>query len=183
MFPRECCGGGRTRSYSASCLSIRLTRPRVWSLLFIGAETLVISQFSYNAVLRGRGLSWLFACSLPVRAGRGGQCAVLLPLGKEKNGYGVFVRKLPSSVAALLPSIAVSSSGVRPLVLRRWRDSDWSDQGLSVPKRMWSEPCVRTIWTNFSLERKLLSGVLLRQVQCRAIHLVFQLAGHILRHT
>ena len=85
---------------------------------------------------------------------------MLLPLWKEKNGYGVFVRKLPSSVAALLPSIAVSSSGVRPLVLRRWRDSDWSDQGLSVPKRMWSEPCVRTIWTNFSLERKLLSGVL-----------------------
>lgn len=55
VFPRECCGGGRTRSYSASCLSIRLTRPRVWSLLFIGAETLVISQFSYNAVPRGRG--------------------------------------------------------------------------------------------------------------------------------
>lgn len=51
---------------------------------------------------------------------------------------------------------------VRPLVLRRWRDSDWSDQGLSVPKRMWSEPCVRTIWTNFSLERKLLSGVLFK---------------------
>lgn len=160
MFPRECCGGGRTRSYSASCLSIRLTRPRVWSLLFIGAETLVISQFSYNAVLRGRGLSRFS----PVRCQfvRGGQCAVLLPLGKEKNGYGVFVRKLPSSVAALLPSIAVSSSGVRPLVLRRWRDSDWSDQGLSVPKRMWSEPCVQTIWTNFSLERKLLSGVLFK---------------------
>lgn len=66
---------------------------------------------------------------------------MLLPLGKEKNGYGVFVRKLPSSVAALPPSMAVSSSGVRPLVLRRWRDSDWSDQGLSVPKRMWSQPC------------------------------------------
>ena len=78
------------------------------------------------------------------------------------DGYGVFVRKLPSSVAALPPSMAVSSSGVRPLVLRRWRDSDWSDQGLSVPKRMWSEPCVRTIWTNFSLERKLLSGVLFK---------------------
>lgn len=88
------------------------------------------------------------------------RCAVAL--GKEKNGYGVFVRKLPSSVAALPPSMAVSSSGVRPLVLRRWRDSDWSDQGLSVPKRMWSEPCVRTIWTNFSLERKLLSGVLFK---------------------
>lgn len=55
VFPRECCGGGRTRSYSASCLSIRLTRPRVWSLLFIGAETLVISQFSYNAVPHGGG--------------------------------------------------------------------------------------------------------------------------------
>lgn len=63
VFPRECCGGGRTRSYSASCLSIRLTRPRVWSLLFMGAETLVISQFSYNAVPRGRGLS----CFSPVR--------------------------------------------------------------------------------------------------------------------
>ena len=47
VFPRKCCGDGRTRSYSASCLSIRLTRPRVWSLLFMGAETLVISQFSY----------------------------------------------------------------------------------------------------------------------------------------
>lgn len=87
VFPRECCGGGRTRSYSASCLSIRLTRPRVWSLLFIGAETLVISQFSYNAVPHGRGLSSFS----PVRCQfvRGGQCAALLPLGgKKKNGAG-----------------------------------------------------------------------------------------------
>lgn len=66
---------------------------------------------------------------------------MLLPLGKEKNGYGVFVRKLPSSVAALLPSIAVSSSGVRPLVLRRWRDSDWSDQGLSVQRECGQSMC------------------------------------------
>lgn len=79
VFPRECCGGGRTRSYSASCLSIRLTRPRVWSLLFIGAETLVISQFSYNAVLRGRGLSRFspVRCQF-VRAGWAMRCAVAL---------------------------------------------------------------------------------------------------------
>ena len=102
----------------------------------------------------------LFRLFVASSCGRGGQCAVLLPLGKGRKMVMVYlVRKLPSRVAALLPSIAVSSSGVRPLVLRRWRDSDWSDQGLSVPKRMWSQPCVRTIWTNFSLERKLLSGV------------------------
>lgn len=84
VFPRECCGGGRTRSYSASCLSIRLTRPRVWSLLFIGAETLVISQFSYNAVLRGRGLSRFspVRCQF-VRAGRAMRCAVALGEGEK----------------------------------------------------------------------------------------------------
>ena len=84
MFPRECCGGGRTRSYSASCLSIRLTRPRVWSLLFMGAETLVISQFSYNAVLRGRGLSRFspVRCQF-VRAGRAMRCAVALGEGEK----------------------------------------------------------------------------------------------------
>ena len=67
------------------------------------------------------------------------RCAVAL--GEGENGYGVFVRKLPSSVAALLPSIAVSSSGVRPLVLRRWRDSDWSDQGLSVQRECGQSMC------------------------------------------
>ncbi len=87
VFPRECCGGGRTRSYSASCLSIRLTRPRVWSLLFIGAETLVISQFSYNAVPRGRGLSRL--SPVHCRFVWGGQCAALLPLGREKRGRAI----------------------------------------------------------------------------------------------
>lgn len=80
VFPRECCGGGRTRSYSASCLSIRLTRPRVWSLLFIGAETLVISQFSYNAVPRGRGLSRFSPVRCQFVRGGGGQCAALLLL-------------------------------------------------------------------------------------------------------
>lgn len=84
VFPRECCGGGRTRSYSASCLSIRLTRPRVWSLLFMGAETLVISQFSYNAVPRGRGLSRFspVRCQF-VRAGRAMRCAVALVEGEK----------------------------------------------------------------------------------------------------
>lgn len=87
VFPRKCCGDGRTRSYSASCLSIRLTRPRVWSLLFIGAETLVISQFSYNAVPRGRGLSRFspVRCQF-VRAGRAMRCAVALGGKKEKRG-------------------------------------------------------------------------------------------------
>lgn len=84
VFPRECCGGGRTRSYSASCLSIRLTRPRVWSLLFIGAETLVISQFSYNAVLRGRGLSRFspVRCQF-VRSGAG-NALCCCPCGRRK---------------------------------------------------------------------------------------------------
>lgn len=84
VFPRECCGGGRTRSYAASCLSIRLTRPRVWSLLFMGAETLVISQFSYNAVPRGRGLS----CFSPVRCqfvrGGAGNALCCCPCGRRK---------------------------------------------------------------------------------------------------
>lgn len=84
VFPRKCCGDGRTRSYSASCLIIRLTRPRVWSLLFMGAETLVISQFSYNAVPRGRGAVPLFACLLPVRAGGAGNVLRCCPWGERK---------------------------------------------------------------------------------------------------
>ena len=45
-----------------------------------------------------------------------------------------------SRAAALPPSIAVSSSAVRPLVLSSLSDSDWSDHGLSVPNRIWSAP-------------------------------------------
>lgn len=84
VFPRECCGGGRTRSYSASCLSIRLTRPRVWSLLFMGAETLVISQFSYPQCHAAGGCPAfrLFVAS-SCGAGRAMRCAVALVEGEK----------------------------------------------------------------------------------------------------